>query len=429
MPGFLWGAATSSHQVEGSNTKNDWWAWEQEGRVKDSSGIACDHFQRFREDIQMIADLGHNAHRFSLEWSRLEPSEGQWDQSAFDHYLEIFKELHRRGIEPVVTLHHFTNPLWFSQKGGWLNPESIIIFTRYVSRVTQAFSPYVRYWITINEPLVYLYFGFIEGSWPPGIKSIHAGLKVLYHLIHAHVQAYRVIHQYYEDVIKTPVWVSIAKHMSCFTPARKDSFMDRVSVHLRNWFFNDLMITALHTGFLFFPGVFCEYLPLKNTLDFIGVNYYTRDFIRFKGWSLMNILGDLDDKALHENEVKELNVMGWEVFPDGLYHVLKRLRRYKLPVMIMENGICAKDDEQRVRFIQDHLAALKRAASEGVEIGGYFYWSLLDNFEWAHGFGPRFGIVEVDYATQIRIIRKSAYVLSESCRNLVNERVHAERSF
>ncbi|MBI3313274.1 MAG: glycoside hydrolase family 1 protein, partial [Candidatus Omnitrophica bacterium] len=176
---FLWGAATSSHQVEGNNCANDWWEWETQGKFKEPSGLACNQYDLFREDIELISRLGHNAHRFSLEWSRLEPQENQWNEDAFKHYEEIFKELKARHIEPVVTLHHFTNPVWFNQNGGWLGEKSSFYFNRYVEKAVRAFGRYVRFWVTINEPLIYLYYGFYAGEWPPGIKSYPQSLQVI----------------------------------------------------------------------------------------------------------------------------------------------------------------------------------------------------------------------------------------------------------
>ncbi|MBI3314276.1 MAG: glycoside hydrolase family 1 protein [Candidatus Omnitrophica bacterium] len=414
---FLWGAATSSHQVEGDNRFNDWWDWEVQGKFKTPSKLACDQYRLFREDIELISRLGHNGHRFSLEWSRFEPEEDEWNDDAFKHYEEIFKELHARGIEPVVTLHHFTNPVWFNQKGGWLDKKSIFYFNRYAERVVRAYSRYVRFWVTINEPLIYLYYGFFSGEWPPGIKSYPDSLTVVRSFLEAHIAAYRTIHHIYEKN-QRPVYVSVAHHMTAFTPCRKESLLDRLAVYLRNWFVNDAFFDALQTGFLFFPGIFCEFLSGSRTLDYLGVNYYTRDFIRFTGLGEDRSIGAICGKDHHQEEAREFNQMGWEIYPEGIYQVLNRLKRFQLPIIVTENGVCAADDEQRVRFIRDHLGQVKRAKDEGVPVQGFFYWSLLDNFEWAHGFDPRFGMVEVDYATQTRKIRPSAQVFSESCRQL-----------
>ncbi|MDA9101344.1 family 1 glycosylhydrolase [Omnitrophica bacterium] len=419
---FLWGAATSSHQVEGNNQANDWWTWEMQGKVKDRSARACDHYHRFHEDFQIASDAGHTAHRFSLEWSRLEPSPGVWNKEAVDHYKAVFEALKSRGMEPVVTLHHFTNPQWFSDRGGWTHPESAAYFSAYVQRVIETFGRDIRYWITINEPLIYVYFSFLEGSWPPGQKSFRSACRAMRNLLAAHIDAYQCIHRHYERLQWGPVWVSIAKHVTYFEPCRKNSWADKAAVWLRNWFFNHLFIQAAQTGFLFFPGIFCESFPATQTLDFIGLNYYSRSFIRFKGIREQDFMGEMCSWDHHPDRGTEKNDLDWDIYPQGLSFVLKDFKRYRLPVMICENGICTGDDEQRSRYILGHLNQARRAMREGVDLRGYFYWSLLDNFEWAHGFAPRFGIVEVNYENFSRKIRKSSQVLSDLCRIIQSER-------
>ncbi len=418
LPDFLWGTSTSSHQVEGGNRFNDWWEWEVQGKLKEHSDKACEHYTRYEQDFDIVKQLGQNAHRFSIEWSRLEPEENVWNEEEFRHYEKVFKALHERKIEPIVTLHHFTNPTWFANKGGWLNERTTHYFVRYVKRCVQAFGKYVRFWVTINEPLVYLYHGFYAGLWPPGLQSYASSMRVFRNQLMSHLEAYRAIHHHYEHEEKSQVWVSLAMHMSHFTPCNPASIKDRWAVFLRNWFFNELFVSSAISGFLFFPGIFSEFLPTRGTLDYIGLNYYTRDFIKFQGPVGKNGIGDSCDKGHHQAETGELNMMGWEVHPEGLYHILKNLKKYNLPIMILENGIATLDDNQRSRFIQNHLSEVGRAKREGVPVEGYFYWSLLDNYEWAHGFGPRFGIVEVDYKTQQRKIRESAYVLADMCRKI-----------
>jgi len=417
---FLWGAATSAHQVEGNNFSNDWWAWEQAGKVQEPSGIACDQYQRFREDIELISNLGHNAHRFSLEWSRCEPKENCWNEEAFQHYEEVLKELRARNIEPIVTLHHFTHPQWFADLGGWLHPDAVHYFVRYVNRVIRALGPYVRIWITLNEPLVYLYYGFLTGLWPPGRQSFPEALKILRCWIQAHIESHHQIHSYYERSLQRPVWVSVAKHATYFEPCRTHSFQDRGAVFLRNWFFNDLFFNAVHSGFLFFPGIYCETLSRRGAMDFLGLNYYARHFIRFGGLSQGDFLGTVCEEDHHTNPNPERNMMGWDVYPEGLYRLLRRFGRYQLPMLICENGICTLEDTQRERYVRSHLEAVQRARGEGLPVLGYLHWSLLDNFEWAHGFEPRFGIVEVHQQDQTRKVRPSAHVLTDICRKISN---------
>ncbi len=363
-----------------------------------------------------MAQLGHNAHRFSIEWSRVEPEEGRWNDEAFERYRQMILALRAQKIEPVVTLHHFTNPVWWAQKGDWLHEDNLRYFYRYVREVAERLGPDIRYWITINEPVVHFYHSYILGVWPPGHTSLREGLRVFRNLILGHIQAYQIIHEV-AAAKKFEAMVSLANHMTAVTPHRPHSPLDRFSAFLRHDFINQVVMRAVMDGFLFFPGVYCENLPGHHTLDYIGINYYSRQSIRFGGWTLHGILGL--EVAIHDREnaaAVERNSLQWEVYPDGLYQLLLHMRRYSLPIMITESGICTENDEQRQRFIESHLQAVRKAQTQGVPVFGYLYWSLLDNFEWAHGFGPRFGIIHTNYETMERKIKDSAHVLSRLCR-------------
>lgn len=412
---FLFGTATSAHQTEGNNVLNDWRLWEREGRVPPAAD-ACQHYHRYVEDIALIAELGHNAYRFSIEWSRVEPREGFFSEDALNHYRRVIEELLNRKIQPVITLHHFTNPQWFAEKGGWVHEESVFYFKRYVSKVIETIGRDVCFWITINEPMVYLYRSYIEGIWPPGEKSIGTMAHALRHLIKAHIESYREIHRIYDQKHQQPVWVSIAKNVIEFTPHDDSSWTDRMAVFMRDWFFNRLFLDALSKGFLFFPGMFCESLGSSQTLDFIGVNYYYRQFVRFSGFNNAGIFGQdcpLDD---HPLDIRESTQMGWEVFPEGLYTRLMALKHYRRPVMVCENGIATLKDPQRERYIENHLIYLHRAMQDGLIVWGYLYWSLFDNYEWERGYVPRFGLIEIDPPTKERKVRRSAQVFTELCR-------------
>ncbi len=414
---FFFGAATSAHQVEGNNRFNDWWSWEVAGRVA-PSGPACGHYERFREDAALAATLGHNAHRFSVEWSRIEPVEGDWNIEALEHYRTFLLELRARGIEPFVTLHHFTNPDWFAKKGGWESDQAVFYFGRFAKKTVEYLGEQVCFWITINEPMVYIYKSYCEGAWPPGVQSITASMRVLRSLILGHVEAYRVIHRHYADNRLGSPMVSIAKHVIQFDPCRKNSKKDRIMTAIRDWFFNHLCLQALTNGFLFFPGFYLEFLPVRDSLDFIGVNYYFRDFIRFDRPSAKDPFGEICDKRHHQSEILETTQMGWEVRPEGLYQQLIALQSYGKPLVVTENGIATDSDDQRRRYMTSHLQYTALAARQGVPILGYFYWSLLDNFEWDKGYGPKFGLVYAGPGIQERKIKPSAYVFTEMCRKL-----------
>ena len=411
----MWGAATSAHQVEGGNQWNDWWAWEAAGKVPERSGRATDHFHRFKEDFRLARSLGHTAHRFSIEWSRLEPSEGKWDEVAFRHYDEVFEALAAENLEPVVTLHHFTNPQWFAEKGGWLRPDAAEIFGRYAKRVAERFGRRARFWITINEPLIYLYHGFLTGLWPPGVKSMTQARRIFSALLRGHIAAYQALHEHSQN---PDCRVSIAHHVIAFAPCRPGSWLDRWAVSMRAGFINQLIVKALQSGFLFYPGIFCEKLPARKTLDYLGLNYYSRDFVRFEGLSPTSHLGEVCDKGHHCHQVESFTDLKWEVYPRGIHQIVDSFRWLGLPILITENGIATGDDRRREHFIEAHLGELERARKEGASIFGYFYWSLVDNFEWAEGFRPRFGIVEVDYATGERRVRPSAEILRKNCQKL-----------
>ena len=409
--GFLWGASTSSHQVEGNNIHNDWWAWERAGRTAESSGPACDHYNRYREDFDLAQAIGHNAHRFSIEWSRIEPEEGRWSEEALDHYRNVLVALHERGMEPVVTLFHYTLPQWMAEKGGWENPAIEKALERYTQKVMEVLGPQARWWITLNEPVVQMFKGWLLGQWPPGrVRAWATGLKVLRHMLRAHVRMYHAIHSRRSDAM-----VSIAKHALSLSPDDPANWFDRQSVKVRGHLFNHLFIEALHTGVLRVPGLFWENLPIKRTLDFIGVNYYTRDFVRNSGINLPGLVGDFA-KRDHRQQRGKLNDLGWEVYPEGLAQFLKEYSRYGLPILITENGIPTRNDDDRWMFLFMHLWQVARAVADGVNCVGYMHWSLLDNFEWADGYGARFGLIEVDFATQTRRIRPSAWRYAQLIR-------------
>jgi beta-glucosidase len=390
---FLWGAATSAYQVEGGNFNSDWWQWEKTRPGIVASGKACCHYQRFREDFDLAKSLGHNSHRLSLEWARIQPEPDKFSDEEIQHYVQVIDYLRGLGIEPVVTLHHFTNPLWLSRIGGWENPEAPRYFLEYAKKAVRALAGKVKFWVTINEPMVYTYYSYFIGAWPPQQKSLLKSGKVADNLTAAHIRSYRMIHSFYKENRLPAPWVSIAQNMIAFVSCKK-SPRNNLAVYLRNRMFNFGLI---------------ESLIRKKCLDFIGMNYYTRHLIDTRGWSMGELLANTCSRK-HDNLAK--NLLGWEIYPQGLYDLLMALKKYKLPVFILENGICCQDDEQRWEYIREHLKKMRAAMAEGVKVIGYLYWSLLDNFEWDKGFEPLFGLCKVDYADYKRTPRDSAKKLS-----------------
>lgn len=352
MQKFFWGAATSAHQVEGNN-RNDWSEWERDHNLE-QSGSASDHYNRFREDFNIASSLGHTAHRFSIEWSRVEPEEGKFNEREIGHYREVLAALGERSIEPFVTLWHWTVPLWFRDQGGWKNKKSVFYFERYAERMAREF-PGVKFWITLNETNVYTGHGYWQGIWPPGEKSLVSYLRANHHLSRAHIAARKRI-----QALHPGAHVGIAHNMIYFS---------RFGSFVKKYVYNHLFLNSI-----------------RRHQDFVGINYYFSDRIR-----------------------ETQSDMKWGIDPEGLYHVLKESWRYKKPIYILENGIANSPDDKRAEFIKDHVFWMQKAISEGVDVRGYFYWSLLDNFEWAHGFWPRFGLVEIDYKTMERTIRSSAW--------------------
>ena len=403
--GFLWGAATASHQVEGNNI-NDWSEWEKnnaERLAKEAkgkwrpwqwekfpemfepqnyiSGQACDHWNRFNEDFDLAKSLGHNAHRLSLEWARIEPEKGKFNQEAINHYGQVIEALNNRGLQPFVTINHFSLPLWFSQLGGWENRDSVFLFGKLVDYVAKSLGHQITFWITVNEPWMYLSQSYLMGFWPPQKKSWLAGLKVFRNLIDAHKTAFNIIKSHYPNA-----QVGLAENNVHFEGPM--SFF-------AHWWVNR------------------RFLDLVGwRMDFIGLNYYFHS--KIKGFKY------------NQNENKELSDMGTEIYPKGIFHVLKNLKRHKKPIYITENGLADAGDEKRAKFIKENIFWMHKAMREGVDVRGYFYWSLLDNFEWDKGFWPRFGLLEVNYSakggsasggkTLERRIRPSTYEYAKICK-------------
>ena len=380
---FLWGAATSAYQVEGDNTLSDWWKWEKRVNLKDLSGRAARHYEFYAQDFDRAKELNHNCHRFSIEWARIEPEEGKFSEKELEHYKQVILALKARSLKPIVTLHHFTNPAWFAELGAWRNKKAIEYFLRYVENVVSALATDVSFWVTINEPMVYSYFSYFLGTWPPQDKSILRARQVTNSMVNAHIKAYALIRQIYKkNNLEYPL-ISIAQNMQAFVPC-VPSLKNKIDSYLRHKSYN---------------LEFIERIIRQRALDFIGMNYYSPSWVG-KG----------------EHPVLRKNSMGWDIYPQGLYDLLLGLKIYNLPVFILENGICTDNDALRWDYIREHLESVNKAMLSGVKVLGYVYWSLLDNYEWDKGFAPRFGLIEVDYNTYKRTIRESARKFSEVCR-------------
>lgn len=409
--GFKWGTATSSHQVEGGNTGNDWWQWEQDpGRIlrEHRSALACDWWGgRWEEDLDRALDGGQNAHRLSVEWSRIEPSPGVWDESALEFYRILVKGALDRGLEPMVTLHHFTNPIWFMEQGGWLNPEAVGYFEIFSRVVVSALKDFVNSWITINEPNVYIYLAYIDGTFPPGETNLASAFSVTHNMALAHASAYRAIHE-----IQGKAKVGIAHHYRAMQPANKANPIDRWLTKFRSRAFNDLFPSILDKGWLRLFNRKIRVPEAVNTQDFFGLNYYTMERVGLdlrkpkeafsRGFFPRD--ADLSPTGFIANE------------PDGMWEALKFAKSYKLPIVITENGVEDATDEFRLRYMAQHLRKVWAAVNYNWKVEGYYYWTLVDNFEWDRGWTQRFGLWSLDPETQIRTMRKSAKFYTEICK-------------
>lgn len=380
---FLWGCATSAHQVEGDNRHSDWWQWEQTRDPQFQSGKACDNYHRFIEDFDLVRQGGQNAHRLSLEWSRVEPKEGMWDEKEIERYREVLGSLKQRGIKTFVTLWHFTVPQWFAEKGGWLKRRNVKYFVRYCEKMARTLGDMVDVWTTINEPNVYAQVAYHWGSWPPQHRSYLESLRVFWHLARAHRRCYELLHRLTPRA-SVGAAINVVSYVA-HTP-------HRFSSHLSVWFMH------MATSHLFYT------LTGGKTHDYIGMNYYFRTRLKNLSWSLNPSFVDV---RAHGRETSSL---GWEIYPQGLFESLVDLARYRKPIFILENGIATDDDNQRARFILSHLREVYHAIREHVDVRGYFYWSLLDNFEWHEGWRPRFGLVAVDRDTFKRTPKESYYL-------------------
>jgi beta-glucosidase len=410
---FLWGAATAAHQVEGNNTNNDWWRWEQiPGNIADGtrSGLACDHYNRFPEDFAQWRGMGHNAHRLSLEWSRIEPSPGVYDSRAIDHYRTVLGTLRGLGMEPMVTLHHFTNPLWLADRGGWESEDVVERFRLYSRHCIDTLGDLVHLWVTINEPNVYAYHSYTAGLWPPQKKDLGAGAHVLRNMVRGHAAAYREIRQ---SANGPAAKVGVAQHLRVFQPWRPWSPLDRLAATLPDRAFNHWFLRACTDGRAGFPLGFRHQLPeAVGTLDFIGVNYYSRDMVAFTP----RAPGELFAR-MFPAPGRPISDFGVELYPPGLYLVIRDTwDSYRRPIYITENGVADGVDQFRPAALIGHLAEAARAQREGIDIRGYLHWSSMDNFEWSAGYKMRFGLVEVDFDTQERKPRPSATLYSEVIR-------------
>jgi len=401
---FVFGSATAAHQVEGNCVHNDWWAHEHapDTNAIEPSGIACDHYHRFADDFRLIHALGQRAHRLSIEWSRIEPEEGQIQCGAIDHYRAVLDTLRGLDIEPWVTLHHFTSPAWFARRGGFMRTENIDLFRRFVERVAQEYGDLVQRWCTINEPTIVAEMGYRFGYFPPRLRDATVAADVLCNFFRAHAAVAEALRQH----ARWAPFVGITLAVPAVEPYRPDSPADCALASRRDAETNGVSFEALRTGVFSYPSRAPVEIPgLKGASDFVGIQYYSR----------MRYDAETGGPAAPDTTL-QLGQMAWEVYPEGFGPLLQRAAATGLPVYVTENGMACDDDRIRVRYIADHLAVVDQVRRAGADLRGYFYWSAMDNFEWNFGYGPKFGLIGVDRTTLTRAPRPSAYFFGEIAR-------------
>jgi beta-glucosidase len=404
---FLWGASTAAHQVEGNN-HNQWSVWELENAKTHAaqahyhlddlaiwplikgqatqpdtyvSGALADHYHRYEEDFHLLTAMHMNAYRFSVEWSRIEPQEGSWDAAEIAHYKDYVKALKKRDIEPVMTLFHFTLPEWFTAKGGFTKRANVKYFVRFAEKIVSEIGLDVRYILTVNEPDIYAYESYLHQEWPPAQRSKRDFVRVVFNLALAHKKAAKAIHD-----LNRVYKVSFADNVAFYYPG-DDAWLSRLSTE---W---------LH----FWKNIFITNRFVKSC-DFLSLNYYFTN--RVYGYRV-------------HNPDERLSDMGWDMHPADIEFVLETLsRKYKLPILISENGLADAQDKDRRWWLEETIKAMQRAMKHDVKLIGYLHWSLIDNFEWANGKWPRFGLAAVDYKTGKRTLRPSAVWFGKTLKKI-----------
>jgi len=387
------GVASAAAQIEGGQLKHNWNDWYEQGYIKDGSdpARACDHWRRWKEDIDIMAQMSIKHYRFSIEWARLEPENSYYDGAASVQYREMIAYMIEKGIRPLMTLHHFTHPMWFEAMGGFANPENIPIFLKFVAFAVRTFGDLVSEYITINEPNVFAVQGYFAGEFPPGQKNMLQTLRVMSVMASMHVRAYELIHTMRRQMGYTDTKVGFAHHMRVFTPQNPQNPLHVASAKTMAHLFQGALAQACLLGKFTAPLKKYGHFKAGVYADFHGLNYYTR--------LQVNGLNYRDNPSGPHND------LGWEIYPQGIAICAARLYEIlPVPIYITENGTCDNDDRFRSRYLFDHLRV---SAASKLPIERYYHWCFTDNFEWCEGESSRFGLVHIDYDTQERRIKKS----------------------
>lgn len=400
---IILGAASAATQIEGGGFTHTWSDWYDKGHITDGSNPARanDHLNRWKEDIDLMSEMGISIYRLSIEWARLEPAKGSYDEEAVRWYRNLLEYMKSKGVAPLLTIHHFTNPLWFEETGGFANPANIPVYLKFAEYAVRKFGDLADEYVTINEPNVFAVMGYNNGVFPPGMRSMWTAMRVQSVMANCHILAYSLIHRLRSEMGYSNTKVGFAHHARVFIPKNACNIWHRICTCIVSRMFQGALTRACLLGRFIFP--FKKYSKIRSGCyaDFLGLNYYTR--------SAVSSLAD----GVREGSLR--NDLGWEIYPEGIAQCAGDLYKLlKKPVYITENGTCDNNDSFRSLYIYDHLKAL---INSGLPVERYYHWSFTDNFEWCEGESARFGLVHIDYDTQKRTIKKSGHFYTAMIKN------------
>ncbi|MGB8467686.1 MAG: family 1 glycosylhydrolase [Candidatus Babeliales bacterium] len=414
---FLWGCSDSATQTEGAETvggrlvENSWTDFEKEKNIQDRVGRGCQRWVRYESDFDLLAAIGMNTDRFSIEWCKYEEQEGQFNEAVLDHYEQVVDALLRRNITPFITLFHHTLPRWFLAKGGFESEENIQYFKRFALKVFDRLHAKVPYWIILNEPAAYALAGYFRGNYPPCKKNFRLTGTVIWHQLSAHVQIAT------EFKLRDPqVKVGITHMCQPIDAYSSYNPIEKMATKFLSYLVNETTIQFFKTGKFRWtnrPWAIGKDLRAPQTLDFIGINYYTHTVIKQTGLFSMSAKARPEDRliCMHDNE-ERIKIL----YPEGLYRSIVRAAKLGIPIFITENGAPTDDVTLKTEYLKKHLYVISRAIAEGYDVRGYFYWTLTDCYAWTHGFENKHGIYAVDFKTQERTLRPAVDYLLQVIR-------------